>query len=79
MPTLEKFEQDHPNIDLFLKVDSGFAKPELFHIIEEMYIPYAIRLKVNGIRNSTQLNSDYKIEKGRPLLIYKKILQISFQ
>lgn len=47
-PLLDEFCNDYPDIPLFLRGDSGFTKPELYHQCETNGVSYAIRLKENG-------------------------------
>lgn len=47
-PLLDEFGNDHPDIPLLLRGDSGFTKPELYHQCETNGVSYAIRLKENG-------------------------------
>lgn len=46
-PLLNEFQQDYPNIALFMRGDSGFATPDLYMQAETNGVSYAIRLKVN--------------------------------
>jgi anaerobic selenocysteine-containing dehydrogenase len=44
-----EYLEDYPDIKLYLRGDSGFAKPELFEQLESNGTSYAIRLKENAI------------------------------
>lgn len=44
---LEEFQEDFPDIPLYLRSDSCFASPDLYEVLEEKECKYAIRLKEN--------------------------------
>lgn len=44
-PVLTWYQDHHPQIDLYARGDSGFAKPELYEQLESQGVGYAIRLK----------------------------------
>ena len=46
-PLLDEFEDKYPDVDLFLRADSGFAIPELYQQAETNGVSYVIRLKAN--------------------------------
>ena len=46
-PLLDEYQDKYPKIDLFLRADSGFAKPELYFQCETNGVSYAIKLKEN--------------------------------
>jgi len=48
-PLFEKYNKQFKDITLYLRADSGFAKPGLYNIAEEHNISYSIRLKANAI------------------------------
>lgn len=48
-PLLVEFQEDYPEIPLYLRGDSGFATGELYDLCEEQDVHYAIRLKQNPV------------------------------
>ena len=46
-PLLDEYQNDYPDIKLFLRADSGFATPELYAQCETNGVSYAIKLKAN--------------------------------
>ncbi len=46
-PLLDEYQKSYPDIALYMRGDSGFAVPELFHQAETNGVSYAIRLKAN--------------------------------
>ena len=48
-PLLDEYQEDYPDINLFLRGDSGFATPNLFKQCETNGVSYAIRLKANKV------------------------------
>ena len=46
-PLLDEYQESYPDITLFMRGDSGFAVPKLFHQAETNGVSYAIRLKAN--------------------------------
>lgn len=74
---LEEFTSEFPDIQLFLRGDSGFASPDLYEVLEDKGCKYAIRLKENpklrelakdkdqALYNATKNNQiDYAVEYG---------------
>jgi len=47
-PLLDEYQNDYPDIELFLRGDSGFATPELYTQCETNGVSYAIKLKENN-------------------------------
>ena len=47
-PVFKKYSKKFRNIPLYLRADSGFAKPGIYRISEEHNIFYTIRLKANA-------------------------------
>lgn len=47
-PVLDEYLADYPSINLLLRGDSGFTKPELYRQCEENETRYVIRLKENN-------------------------------
>lgn len=48
-PILNEYLEDYPSVNLLLRGDSGFAKPELYKQCKENGTGYVIRLKENNI------------------------------
>ena len=48
-PLLDEFQEDYPDVPLFLRGDSGFATPDLYSQCETNGVSYAIRLKENSV------------------------------
>lgn len=48
-PLLLEYMEQYPNIDVYLRGDSGFAAPELFDLLEHNGCSYVIRLKANNV------------------------------
>lgn len=46
-PIIERAQRFSPNMKLLIRGDSGFAKPEVYHLCEEKEVPFLIRLKSN--------------------------------
>jgi hypothetical protein len=46
-PLLDEYQNEYPDIELFLRADSGFATPELYSLCETNGVSYAIKLKDN--------------------------------
>lgn len=76
-PLLSEYRSLYPEMDLYLRGDSGFASPELYETLEENDCKYAIRLKENrklrelaadedeALYRATRLNQvDYAVEYG---------------
>lgn len=47
-PLIKEFRELEPNTHLSLRGDSGFAKPQLYELLENNSVSYAIRLKANA-------------------------------
>ncbi len=47
-PLLKEYIDQYPDIDIYLRGDSGFAIPDLYSLLEQNACSYAIRLKVNN-------------------------------
>jgi len=74
---LDEFTEDFPDIQLYLRGDSGFAAPALYEVLEKKDCQYAIRLKENAklrelaeaknqaLYRATKFNQvDYAVEYG---------------
>ena len=48
-PLLTEYIEQYPDINVYLRGDSGFVVPELFSLLEHNGCSYAIRLKANNI------------------------------
>lgn len=48
-PLMEEYQENYPNIALFLRGDSGFATNELYSVCENNGTSYVIRLKENEV------------------------------
>ena len=46
---MEEFKSDYPQVEMYLRGDSGFATPELYELCEEYGCKYVIRLKDNPV------------------------------
>lgn len=46
-PLLDEYEESYPDVEIFLRADSGFTKPELYSQAETNGVSYVIRLKAN--------------------------------
>lgn len=46
-PLLDEYEENYPDVEIFLRADSGFAKPEIYSQAETSGASYVIRLKAN--------------------------------
>ena len=59
-PLLEEYQEEYPDMALFLRGDSGFATQELYEVCESNGTSYAIRLKENPVlrRLSSELDSE---------------------
>ncbi len=60
-PLLDEYQEEYPDIQLFLRGDSGFATPDLYKQCETNGVSYAIRLKVNNILYSKAKHLDAEI------------------
>ena len=47
-PLLKEYIDQYPDIDIYLRGDSGFAVPDLYGLLEQNGCSYAIRLKANN-------------------------------
>jgi hypothetical protein len=74
---LDEFTADYPDMELYLRGDSGFASPDLYEVLESQNCKYAIRLKENAklrelaeeenqaLYRATKFNQiDYAVEYG---------------
>jgi hypothetical protein len=74
---LDEFAADYPDMQLYLRGDSGFALPGLYEVLESKNCKYAIRLKENAklrelaeeknqaLYRATRFNQiDYAVEYG---------------
>jgi hypothetical protein len=70
-PLLMEYQDDYPDIKLYLRGDSGFANPKLFEQLESNGTSYAIRLKENATlkemaayldKELDELTSDNKVD-----------------
>jgi hypothetical protein len=74
---LDEFTADYPDMQLYLRGDSGFASPDLYEVLESQNCKYAIRLKENAklrelaeeenqaLYRATKFNQiDYAVEYG---------------
>jgi hypothetical protein len=74
---LDEFAADYPDMQLYLRGDSGFASPDLYEVLESKNCKYAIRLKENAklrelaeeenqaLYRATKFNQiDYAVEYG---------------
>lgn len=65
-PLLDEFQQDYPDIPLFLRGDSGFADVMIYEKLESNGVSYAIRMKENGrLRRAAAFIEDELFEKTR--------------
>jgi hypothetical protein len=63
-PLLDEYSEKYPDIELFLRGDSGFATPDLFKQCETNGVAYAIRLKANKVLYSHAKHLDDEIAKA---------------
>lgn len=63
-PLLNEYSEEYPDIDLYLRGDSGFATPDLFKQCETNGVSYAIRLKANNVLYSLAKHLDDEIAKA---------------
>ena len=70
-PLLMEYLEDYPDVDLYLRGDSGFADPDLFELLETNGTSYAIRLKVNAtltklaeslVKELDEITADNKVD-----------------
>jgi hypothetical protein len=74
---LDEFTADYPDMQLYLRGDSGFASPDLYEVLESQNCKFAIRLKENAklrelaeeenqaLYRATRFNQvDYAVEYG---------------
>ena len=59
-PLFNEFQENYPETALFLRGDSGFATPDLYHACETNGTSYAIRLKQNStlLKEATFLDDE---------------------
>jgi hypothetical protein len=59
-PVLLEYMDKYPSTNLYLRGDSGFAKPELYDLLEHNSCSYAIRLKANSnlLKEAEYLTND---------------------
>ena len=59
-PLMEEYQENYPNIALFLRGDSGFATDELYSVCETNGTSYVIRLKENDVlrKLASELDSE---------------------
>lgn len=48
IPLMQEYRSKYPSLQIYLRGDSGFAAPSLYHACEENDCKYAIRLKINS-------------------------------
>lgn len=48
IPLMQEYRSNYPEMDLYLRGDSGFASPDLYEACEDNDCNYAIRLKENS-------------------------------
>ena len=70
-PLLDEFGSDYPEIPLFLRGDSGFTKPELYHQCETNGVSYTIRLKLLRIAAKVVHSARYITFKLCSSCLYK--------
>jgi len=61
-PLMEEYQTNYPDIDLFLRGDSGFATDELYSLCETNGTSYAIRLKENAVLKRLAKESESELE-----------------
>ncbi|WKY46426.1 IS1380 family transposase [Eubacteriaceae bacterium ES3] len=60
-PLLDEYFTEYPDIELYLRGDSGFATPDLYKQCETNGVSYAIRLKANSVLNDKAKHLDHEI------------------
>lgn len=63
-PLLDEFQNDHPDIPLLLRGDSGFTKPEFCEQCETNGVSYVIRLKQSGPLRSLASEIDERLTEA---------------
>lgn len=63
-PLLDEYAKEYPDIELFLRGDSGFATPDLFKQCETNGVSYAIRLKANKVLYAKARHLDDEITEA---------------
>lgn len=63
-PLLDEFQEDHPDVPLFLRGDSGFATPDLYTQCETNGVSYAIRLKENPVLLQKAADLDWELTEA---------------
>lgn len=65
-PLLDEFNQDYPDIPLFLLGDSGFADIMIYEKLESNGVSYAIRMKESGrLRRTASFIEEELFEKTK--------------
>lgn len=65
-PLLDEFNQDYPDILLYLRGDSGFADVMIYEKLESNGVSYVIRMKENGrLRKASAFIEDELYEKTK--------------
>ena len=65
-PLLDEFQQDYPDIPLFLRGDSGFADVLIYEKLESNGTSYVIRMKESGrLRKAASVIEDELFEKTK--------------
>ena len=60
-PLLDEYSKEYPDIELYLRGDSGFATPDLYKQCETNGVSYAIRLKANNVLYNNAKHLDDEI------------------
>lgn len=55
---LKEFIEDFSDIPLYFRIDSGFASPDLYEVLEDKDCKYAICLKLNSTLIALAENED---------------------
>jgi hypothetical protein len=63
-PLLDEYAKEDPDIELYLRGDSGFATPDLYKQCETNGVSYAIRLKANNILYKNVKHLDDEIHRS---------------
>jgi hypothetical protein len=71
-PVFKKYSKKFRNIPLYLRADSGFAKPGIYEISEEHDILYTIRLKANAKLYDLAKPFEEKLAKKMQGKLHKK-------
>lgn len=62
-PIIEEFEIKYFKTKLYLRGDSGFAVPEMFDLLEDSNVKYAVRLKSNAILKKYASEAEAKLDE----------------